>query len=94
MRRTTPDLCTTAVHALRRRAAELWRVEPSARENESRTDLLLRLHGVRLDLEALERRIDVGRVGPEDERALHLCATRLDQLAGDWYADRRQPQCA
>lgn len=92
------QLSPAAVDALRCRAAELWRLEPRFPDSEHRTDLLLRLHGVRLDLEALERRLRDQRVGPEDERALALCAARLDELTEHWTENptdsRREPQCA
>lgn len=91
-------LSPAVVDALRCRAAELWRLEPGIPDTEHRTDLLLRLHGVRLDLEALDRRLRDQRVGPEDERALFLCAARLDELTEHWTEtpteSRREPQCA
>ena len=80
-----PYLAPADVDGLRGRAAELWRLEPAVTTTEQRTELLLRLHGVRLDLEALERRLLDGRVGPEDEGALVLCAVRLDELAEHWH---------
>lgn len=81
---TVPDMSPADIDGLRCWAAELWRLEPAATTSRLRTDLLLRLHGVRLDLEELDRRLSDGPVGAEDERALVLCAVRLDELAEHW----------
>jgi len=86
MARTSSDMddeVGSRVEALTRETRLLWGCEPTPL-GRTRMEVMRDLAALRLDLEALDRRLRHRTPGVEDERALHDCESQFEELRLHW----------